>query len=88
MTFLPYTSFGLIINWGAAVALGGFFVISGCLKIMDFGRFVEAVAGFQILPEWMSVPAAILISGFEIAGGVLLLLRRNVKGLRSDSPVS
>lgn len=79
MTFRPYTSFGLIINWGAAAALGGFFVISGCLKVVDFGRFVEAVAGFQILPEWMSVLAAILIAGFEIAGGVLLLLRRGVR---------
>ena len=80
MTFRPCTSFGLIINWGAAAALGGFFVISGCLKVMDFGRFVGAVEGFQILPEWMSIPAAILIAGFEITGGVFLLLRWNVKG--------
>jgi uncharacterized membrane protein YphA (DoxX/SURF4 family) len=79
MTFRPYISSGLIINWGAAAALGGFFVVSGCLKVMDFGRFVEAVEGFQILPEWMSIPAAILIAGFEIVGGVFLLLRWKVK---------
>jgi uncharacterized membrane protein YphA (DoxX/SURF4 family) len=78
MIFRPHTSSGLFTDWGAAAALGGFFVISGCLKIFDFGRFVDAVRGFQILPNWMSIPASILIVGLEIAGGVLLLLGRKV----------
>ena len=79
MTFRPHGSSGLIREWGAAAALGGFFVISGCLKIVDFGRFIRAVEDFQILPHWASTPAAILIVGLETAGGALLLLRRRMK---------
>ena len=79
MTFHPRTSFGSFKHWGAAAALGGFFIISGCLKILDFGRFVSAVQDFQILPDWMSISASTLIVTMEIAGGGLLLLGRNVK---------
>jgi hypothetical protein len=68
-----------VIKWGAAAVLGGFFLISGILKAINFPEFVAATRDFRLLPEAMTLPVAAGIVGCEIVGGILLSMRKKVQ---------
>ncbi len=53
--------------------LGGIFIYSGSVKIMDPSRFAEIIAGFGMLPEVLIFPLAVLLPVIEMVAGIGLL---------------
>ena len=52
------------------------FLAAGFLKLRDPLAFADGISGFQILPEWMINPLAMIVPFFEILTGIGLLSRR------------
>jgi hypothetical protein len=62
--------------------LSGVFGVAGVLKLADMGQTQEAVAGYELLPEWAVWPGALLLPWAEIAGGIGLWVRCLRSGAR------
>lgn len=52
------------------------FLAAGLLKLRDPLAFADGISGFQILPDWMINPLAMIVPFFEILTGIGLLNRR------------
>ena len=52
------------------------FLAAGLLKLRDPLAFADGISGFQILPDWMINPLALIVPFFEILTGIGLLSRR------------
>lgn len=64
-------------NWFTLVVrvfLGGFYLVSGAVKLPDPGKFAEAVANYRILPNELINMVAITLPGIEVVAGALLVL--------------
>jgi putative oxidoreductase len=59
---------------GLRLFLGGFYVLAGCLKIAEPGKFAEAVANYRLLPYELINLVAITLPGIEIVAGGFLML--------------
>jgi uncharacterized membrane protein YphA (DoxX/SURF4 family) len=71
---------GSVRFWTAALllfrlVLGGIFVYAGVAKIIDPAGFAQSIHNYQILPELLVQPAAIILPWVEVVGGAALLLR-------------
>jgi uncharacterized membrane protein YphA (DoxX/SURF4 family) len=56
------------------VVLGGVFLAAGALKIGHFDLFASQIAGFQILPQPVVAPLALLLPFVEVLLGAYLIL--------------
>jgi len=56
------------------LVLGVVFVYAALPKLGDPAAFAEDVGNYQLLPDWLVHPTAVLLPGVEIALGVALLL--------------
>jgi len=57
-------------SWVLAGFLGGLFIYSGLLKIMDPAAFAGAVKNYRLLPAVFVSAAAIILPWWELAAGV------------------
>ncbi len=60
--------------------LGGVFLFSGATKILDPGGFALSVYHYQLLPDLLVNPAAIILPWVEVVCGTALILRWWVGG--------
>lgn len=58
--------------WG----VGGVFIYAALVKLAEPAAFVEAVAGYRLLPTWMEAPAAFSVAWLELVAGAGLLIPR------------
>ena len=56
------------------LVLGLIFVYAAFPKLVDPADFAEAVGNYQLLPEWLVYPTAVMLPGVEMAIGAALLL--------------
>lgn len=54
------------------------FLAAGFLKLRDPLAFADGISGFQIFPDWMINPLAMIVPFFEILTGLGLLSRRTL----------
>ena len=62
------------------VGLGGFFLITGVLKINGLNETANFLTHSRILPEWFSMPLACIGVAMELVVAVCLLLRKCYRG--------
>jgi len=60
------------------IALGGIFIYSGWLKLIDLSSFAEVIGGFGLVPLQIRGITALLISSCEIIAGAGLIME--IKG--------
>ena len=60
------------ISWALRLGLGGLFVVTGVLKLMDPSAFATAIANYQLWPQFASLLAATLPM-VEIVAGLALI---------------
>lgn len=53
--------------------LGGIFIYSGSVKLMDTSRFAEIIGGFGLLPDGLIYPFALLLPLIELIAGIGLV---------------
>ena len=74
---------GLLANPWAALAmrlyLGGVFVYASIYKINFAAEFAETVASYQIVPELLVNPMAVVLPWLELVAGLLLVVGLRVK---------
>lgn len=58
------------------VLLGAIFVVAGALKVGDPLAFADSIWAFQIVPNAVVMPMALMLPIFEIAAGLLLIIGR------------
>ena len=63
---------GFILTARTIIAL--IFIYSGSIKILDLHSFGEAINNYHILPQFLAVPFASLISASDVVLGLLFLL--------------
>jgi len=56
------------------VTIGLFFIVSGFLKGIDIGWFIDIVRGYGILPNFLVFVVSVLIPFFEFLFGLMLVL--------------
>lgn len=56
------------------VVLGAIFIVAGALKIGDPIAFADSIWAFQLVPNAVIAPMALMLPIFEIAAGALLIL--------------
>jgi len=66
---LSLTTMERLVRW----TLGGIFIYSGMIKLMDPARFAEVISGFGLLPEPLLFPAALFLSSLELLAGAGLI---------------
>src|SRR5581483_3866509 len=59
---------------GLRLFLGGFYLVAGAVKVVDPGKFAEAVANYRMVPHPLINVMAITLPWVEITAGVLLIL--------------
>jgi uncharacterized membrane protein YphA (DoxX/SURF4 family) len=69
-----------IISIGARVILGVLFVYASWHKIAAPGDFAQIISNYQILPETLINPAAILLPWIELVCGICMLMGFLVRG--------
>ncbi len=57
----------------ARICLGVVFLTSGAGKLTNTHRFTQAVRDYEILPEQMIKPYALLVTGGELIFGAMML---------------
>lgn len=55
--------------------LGGIFLYAGVTKIIDPAGFAQSIHNYQILPEVLVHPAAIILPWVEVVAGTALVMR-------------
>lgn len=58
----------------ARLVLGGVFVFSGGVKLLDPAAFAEIIDAYALLPEWLTVPVAWGLPVVEVIAGLGLML--------------
>jgi uncharacterized membrane protein len=64
------------ISWTVSLALAMVFAASALIKFVDFSEFRGALENYRIVPEGLSMPAAMTVPVIELAGAVGLLIPR------------
>ena len=65
--------FFLVMERAVRWILGGLFVYSGLVKLMDPSRFAEIISGFGLLPDPLIYPFALLLPLVELIAGIGLV---------------
>lgn len=53
--------------------LGGVFLYAGAIKVLDPAGMAAAIAGYDLLPEFLVYPLAVFLPWFELLTGGLLM---------------
>ena len=64
------------ISWTVSLALAIVFAASAVIKFVDFSEFRGALENYRIVPEGLSLPAAMLVPISELACAIGLLVPR------------
>jgi uncharacterized membrane protein len=64
------------ISWTVSLALALEFGASAAIKFVDFAEFRGALENYRIVPEGLSLPAAVLVPVIELGGAIGLLVPR------------
>lgn len=56
------------------IVLGAVFIVAGALKIGDPMAFADSIWAFQLVPNVLVMPMALMLPVFEIAAGMLLIV--------------
>src|ERR1700688_1652984 len=64
------------ISWTVSLALALVFGASAAIKFVDFAEFRGALENYRIVPEGLSLPAAVLVPSSELACAIGLLVPR------------
>lgn len=56
------------------IFIGALFIISSITKIPNAAKFAESIANYRILPEFLIMPAAIIVPWVQFLAGVILIL--------------
>lgn len=73
MTLSPRLRTALLVLF--RFVLGGVFVYAGINKILDPGGFAQSIYNYQIMPEFLIHPAALVMPWVEVIAGTALLFR-------------
>lgn len=66
-------TFPLIAHWISRLALGGFFLLAGGIKLLDAGAFQQEILTYQIVGQVASGVAAHYLPGLEVMVGLGVL---------------
>lgn len=62
------------------IGLGGFFLVTGILKVSSLGETADFLTHSRLLPEFFSMPLACIGVAMELVVAVCLLIRRYYRG--------
>jgi uncharacterized membrane protein YphA (DoxX/SURF4 family) len=66
--------FSSSISFLARIVLGGIFIYSGTVKILDPSGFAQAVSNYRIIPDWLVNPFALVLPWIETVAGISMIL--------------
>src|SRR6266446_6380460 len=66
----------LAISWTVSLALALVFGASAAIKFVDFSEFRGALENYRIVPEELSLPAAVIVPVSEVGAAIGLLVPR------------
>ena len=66
----------LAISWTVSLALALVFGASAAIKFVDFSEFRGALENYRIVPEELSLPAAVIVPVSELGAAIGLLVPR------------
>jgi uncharacterized membrane protein YphA (DoxX/SURF4 family) len=75
---MPLSTIAVAVSLGRMI-LGGTFLLSGLLKLRDLDAFALAVEDFQLLPQRLVGPVALVVPFLELALGTALLIGWSVR---------
>lgn len=68
------------LTFAARLTIGGLFLVTGVLKMLDPSEFLKAIENYKILPHLLAITAVFYLPFLEIFCGISLIVKRFYAG--------